>query len=62
MQKILGLVFALLLLCAGCGEASDAQRACAAQQRAQYSDAQWAEMNQVQRAMAGAAAAEACTP
>ena len=69
MQKILGLAVALLL-CVGCGgvNASTATYApvdgpaCAAQQRAQYSDAQWASMSALERGVAGLQAAEACTP
>jgi hypothetical protein len=69
MQKILGLVVSLLL-CAGCDgvNASTANYApvdgpaCAAAQRAQYSDAQWASMSALERGIAGMQAAEACTP
>lgn len=54
---VVGLLFAMVAV-AGQGSASDAQRACAAQHRAQYSD----EMNRVELIVAGFVAAEACTP
>jgi uncharacterized lipoprotein YmbA len=64
------ILIAALLLLAGCGDvnASTAtytpidSAGCAAQQRSQYSYAEWEAMSPLERGIAGAIAVEACTP